>query len=349
MKALVYTAVRKFELRDIAEPRPGPGEVLVRVAATGICGSDVHGFMGRSARRNPGLVLGHETVGTVQALGEGVDKAIAHTRVSVNPLISCGVCDACRTGRHNVCADWRLLGLDTTQGAFAEAVVVPVRNILPLPEHVSDAMAVMIEPLANAIHLISHTPRQAGMFPTACIFGGGTLGLSILSVARAKGMRVIAVIEPNAARAKVATELGAENVLDPRAVDTVAEIKRMTGGHGVDVSIDAVGLAQTRQQTVASLTRGGTALFLGLEEGPAQFDFFDLIRREIRLQCSFGYNQTDFSAALDFVARSTGSGQARGAADFTRWTDTLPLSDGQAAFERLIRDPGDRVKIALKP
>jgi len=341
MKALVFTAVGKVEMRDLPEPTPATGEVLVRVAATGICGSDVHGFLGRSARRKPGLVLGHETAGVVHSIGDGVDRALLKTRVSVNPLISCQRCEACSAGRHNVCSSWRLLGLDTIQGAFAEWVTIPARNVTPLPAEISDAQAVMIEPLANAVHLLSHTPQHAGMYPTACIFGGGTLGAAILSVARAKGMRVIAAIEPNPARAAVARELGAENVLNPRTSDVAAELQRLTVGRGVDVGIDAVGLALTRQQCAAAVTRGGTVLLLGLEEGPTSFDFMDLIRREVRLQCSFGYAERDFAAAFDLVARKS--------VDYSRWTEMLPLNEGQNAFEQLISNPGGRIKIALVP
>lgn len=341
MKALVYTELRRVELRELDMPRPGAGEVLVRVAATGICGSDVHGFLGKSARRKPGLVLGHETVGTVAEIGEGVEPSLVDQRVSVNPLITCKRCPACLAGRHNVCADWRLIGLDTTPGAFAEYVRIPARNVLPLPDRVSDAAAVMIEPLANAVHLVSLAPPHAGTFPTAAIFGAGTLGIAILSVARARGVRVVAVSEPNPRRGAVAERLGAERLLDPRSVDAPETIRDLTGGRGVDLAIDAVGTEETRRAAAASAARGGTVLLLGLETGDTTLDFIDLIRREVRLQTSFTYTDRDYAAAFDLIAR--------GAADFTPWTDVLPLAEGQRAFERLLADPADRVKIALQP
>ncbi len=341
MKALVYTAPRTLEMREVEEPSPGPGEVRVRVGMTGICGSDMHGFLGHSARRKPGLVLGHETHGVVSALGAGVDADLRDKWVSVNPLASCGRCAACRAGRQNVCADWRILGLDTTAGAFAESVCVPARTVYPLPAHVSDTEAVMIEPLANAVHLLSLAPVHAGMFPTAAIFGGGTLGAAVLSVARTRGIRVVALVEPNPKRAKVAEALGAERVLDPNTDDVAAEIYRLTDGRGVDLTVDAVGREVVRQAAAASVTRGGTVLLLGLDQGPTSLDFIDLIRREVRLQCSFTYTDADFAAAFDLVAR--------GAVDYRPWTDVLPLSEGQQAFERLAADPGDRLKIILKP
>lgn len=341
MKALVYTAPNKVEMQEMPEPTAGPGEVILRVGATGICGSDVHGFLGHSPRRQPGLVLGHETCGAVAAVGEGVDASLMKQRVSVNPLISCQQCAACRAGRHNVCENWKLIGMDRLHGGFADLVAVPIRNIRPLPAHVTEAAAVMIEPLANAVHLIAHVPETAGLYPTAAIFGGGTLGMAILTVARQRGIRVVAVSEPNAARARVAEALGAERVIDPRSTNVAEEIRRITGGRGVDVAIEAMGTETIRQEAAASVAKGGTVLLLGLAEGPTTLDFIDLTRREIRLQCSFCYTERDFDAAFEMVAR--------GDVDFSQWTDVLPLGEGQSAFERLITDPGDRIKIALTP
>lgn len=345
MKALMYTAVRTLEMRDVPEPKPGPGEALVRVAATGICGSDLSGFLGHSARRKPGLILGHETCGVVAALGDGAietDADLPGKRVVVNPLFSCGACAACEIGRQNCCERWRILGLDTTHGAFADYVLTPARNLHPLPGHVSDAAAVMIEPLANAVHLIAKVPTDAGLYPTAAIIGGGTLGVAILAVARQRGIRVVAVSEPNAARARASEALGAENILDPRRyADVAEEIRRLTGERGVDVAIDAVGSEEARRVAAASVARGGTVLLLGLAEGPTTLDYIDLIRREARLQCCFCYTPGDFRTAFDLVARGT--------VDFGPWTDVLPLADGQQAFERLVTDPGDRIKIALTP
>jgi 2-desacetyl-2-hydroxyethyl bacteriochlorophyllide A dehydrogenase len=337
MKALMYTAVRTLEVQDVPEPTSGPGQVKVRVSATGICGSDMHGFMGHQARRQPGLILGHETLGTVV---EG-DAGLVGKRVSVNPLISCGYCEACRAGRHSCCATWQLLGLDKTHGGFAEYVVVPTRNVHPIPDHVTDAAAVMVEPLANAFHILSMIPTTAGLLPQTVILGAGTLGSAILSVAKARGLRVLAVSEPNPERAEVARALGAERVLDPKAVDIVSEIKALTNGLGVPVVVDAVGNSATRQAGAQAVTRGGTVLLLGMDEGPTSFDFQDLVRREVRLQCSFAYTETDFAAALDFVIG--------GKVDFSPYTDVLKLEEGQSAFERLISAPGDRLKIALVP
>lgn len=341
MKALVYTAIKTLEMQDLQKPVAGAGEVLVRVGATGICGSDVHGFLGLQKRRQPGLVLGHETMGVVEEIGEGVDESLVNKRVSINPMIACHQCRACSEGRHNVCANWELIGMDRKNGAFAEWVAVPARNVHVLPDHVSDAAAVMIEPLANAFHLVNHIPAHAGLLPTGVIFGCGTLGAAILVAAKARGVHIIAQIEPNPQRAEAAKKLGASLVLNPREVNVVDEIMKLTGGRGVDVAMDAVGLQSTREGCAHSVTRGGTALLLGLDEDVSSFDFSVVLRREVRLQCSYCYTERDFAAAFDFVCSE--------AADFSPWTDIVPLEQGQSAFERLIHNPEDRLKIVLQP
>lgn len=339
MRALVYTGNKRVEMLQFPDPSPAPGQVLLKVRATGICGSDVHGFLGLNPRRKPGLVLGHETTGVVERLGEGVDASLLGKRVAVNPLISCTRCRMCMIGRHSCCDSWRLLGLDATHGSFADYVVVPQRNVRPLPDHVTDKAAVMVEPLSNAFHLLSHLTTEQPLLSTCVIFGGGTLGACILAVAQARGLQVLAVSEPNPARAKVMQTLGAPRVLDPRQTNVVEQIKSMTGGRGVEVSIDAVGRDDVRQASIALVARGGTVLLLGNEHGPSTLDFADLIRREVRLQTSYAYAEKDFHAACDFVER--------GAVDFSPWTDLVPLEEGQAAFDRLVTNPGDRIKIAL--
>ena len=341
MKALRYCAVRTVEWIDLPDPEPGAGEVRVRVSGTGICGSDVHGFLGLQARRQPGLVLGHETVGVVDAVGTGVDGSWEGRRVAVNPLVSCQKCRNCLAGRHSVCESWYLIGLDRVPGAMAQWFVIPERNVRPLPDHVDDNAAVMIEPLANAVHLLSHVPEHAGTFPSIVVVGGGTLGAATLVAAKARGWNVVAAVEPNPGRAAAMKALGAPVCIDPREGNAVELIRDLTDGRGPDVVADCVGRAVTRKMGADSVARGGTVLLLGLDEGPTELDFIDLVRREVRLQCSYTYREADFADALALVAA--------GVADFGKWTDRVSMEDGQRAFDRLVADPGDRLKIVLVP
>ncbi len=341
MKALQYSAIRTVEWIDLPDPDPKPGEVRVRVLGTGICGSDVHGFLGLQARRQPGLVLGHETVGIVDAVGDTVASSWIGKRVAVNPLVSCQRCKNCLAGRHSVCESWFLIGMDQVPGAMAQWFTIPERNVRALPAHVDDNAAVMIEPLANAVHLLSHVPEYAGTFPSIVVVGGGTLGASTLVAAKARGWKVVAVVEPNPGRAAAMRALGAPRTIDPRHEDPVAVIRELTDGRGPEVVADCVGRAITRRMGSDAVARGGTVLLLGLDEGPTEFDFFDLIRREVRLQCSYTYRDVDFADAMGLVAS--------GAANFGPWTDRVPMGDAQSAFDRLVADPGDRLKIVLVP
>lgn len=335
MKALVYTSISHVDILERPKPVPGPDDVLVKIALTGICGSDLHGFLGHHAKRQPGLILGHETVGVVEkGPGELVGK-----RVVINPLLTCGKCRNCRGGRENACQTWRLLGFDQTQGAFAEYVAVPIKNAVPIPDHVPFAQAVLVEPLANAIHLLSMVPDSAGFGASGVILGGGTLGTLIAIVAKARGFNVVAVSEPNPLRADALKELGFSRIVSPLATDLRQEILKFTDGEGVAFAVDAVGIENTRKSSVEILRKGGTSLLLGLDHGPTTLDYQDIVRREIRLQGSFAFTSNDFADALHFIAS--------GGVEIGNFMDVLPLEDGQQGFDRLAKDPGNRLKIAL--
>lgn len=341
MKVLRYSAVRTLTLEETPDPTPQSHEVRVRVLATGICGSDIHGYLGLQARRQPGLILGHETVGIVESAGNASNEHLVGTRVSVNPLVSCGHCPMCLAGRQSVCADWFLIGLDLVNGAMADFVCVPARNVIPIPDSVSDKAAVMIEPLANGVHLLGMVPTYAGTFPDVLILGGGTLGAATLAVAVARGWNVIGVVEPNPMRAAVMLKLGAPRVFDSRSETIDAEILEATNGLGPSVIADCVGRSAARQLACRIAAKGATILLLGMDEGVTEIDFIHIVRREIRLQCSYTYTAADYNTAIELIVS--------GKANFEPWTDSAPLSDGMAQFERLITNPQDRLKIALIP
>src|SRR5437867_3563306 len=183
MKALVLVGKEQVEMQEVPAPRPAVEEVLLRVSTAGICGSDIHGFLGHSPRRKPGLILGHEAVGVVAELGAGVKNVRQGQRVYVNPLISCGKCEPCLSGRENCCASWRLLGMDRVHGAYAEFVAVPALQLRVIPGAISDERAVWAEPLANIVHCfrISMSDRPRSM----AILGAGTMGALGLTVAKA--------------------------------------------------------------------------------------------------------------------------------------------------------------------
>lgn len=339
MKALVFTDIKKVEIQPAPEPTPAPDQAVIKVAATGICGSDMTGFLGHSPRRRPPLVLGHEVIGTVEHLPPGDWPLSVGDRVVVNPLQSCGKCSRCRDGQGNICSSWSLIGMDRIPGAFAEYVAVAARNVFPLSAATPDAQAVMIEPLANGVHLLNLVRRHS--FGSMAIFGAGTQGALILSLARLLGYRDIAVIDTNVARLSVAERLGAAKLMNPFESDIQQELKAWTGGEGYDIGIDAVGITPVRQMLVNTVRKGGQLMLLGLHDVMSDVDFALAVRNEIRLQGSFAYTPADFETSKRLLEG--------GQVDIQSWTISRPLEDGQAAFDTLISDPGDTLKIMLRP
>ena len=342
MKALIYSDLKTMTMGTRPMPEPAPDEVLLKVRGTGVCGSDLAGFLGLSPRRQPGLVLGHEAIGEVVKMPTTAPRYADKwpfeegSRVVVNPVTPCLRCEACRTGRVNICENWHLLGLDKVDGAFAEYVKIRANNVFPLPHSLPDNHAVMIEPLANGVHLFT---LISGTAPgTLVIFGAGTQGCLMLSLARILGYREIAMVDLNADRLAVASRLGAKYLINPREVDSAAEVRRLFPG-GADVVIDAHGSQTVRSACVASCRKGGQVMLLGLHEGASQVDFATVVRNEIRLQGSYAFTEADFARSKALIES--------GDIDLSAWTEAMPLEAGHDAFHRLTTNPGAVMKIIL--
>jgi 2-desacetyl-2-hydroxyethyl bacteriochlorophyllide A dehydrogenase len=326
MRALVYSAVKKVELQDIPRPVAAAGEVLIAVEMAGICGSDISGFLGHSPRRQPPLVLGHELVG----------RSEDGRKVVVNPLVSCGSCAQCLAGRQNLCVRWSLLGMDRVQGAYAEFVAVPERQLTLLPEHIPSQQAVLAEPLANIVHLF----RIAGTTPlsTLAIIGAGTMGTLSLLLGKTLGFRDILMMDVSDERLAVASKLGASGTENVRAPDSVTRIRNIFSG-GFDMVIDASGTSAARQMALEVCISGGKVVLLGMAEAKSEIDFVTSIRKEHCVLMSFAYTSRDFQHALDLlISRQV---------DLTSWTASLPLASGQEAFERMSFAPGSTLKMLL--
>jgi len=339
MKALVFDAVRHLALQQVPDPTPRSDQAILKVLGTGICGSDVTGFLGHSSRRQPPLILGHEVVGTVASLPPGDWPFAIGDRVVANPLQSCGACEHCRLGKTNLCPHWKLLGMDREAGAFAEYVAVAARNLYPLRPHISNTQAVMVEPLANGVHLFSLISRHN--FGTLAIYGAGTQGILMLSLARLLGYRDIAVVESNPARLQVAEKLGASLTVNPTQEDPAETIRKWTKGRGVDIGIDAAGVTATRANLVHAVRKGGEILLLGLHDAMSALDFNLLVRNEQRLQGSYGYTEPDFLLSKRLLEN--------GDICIEPWTRIYPLEQGQEAFDQLTQNPGDTLKVILAP
>jgi 2-desacetyl-2-hydroxyethyl bacteriochlorophyllide A dehydrogenase len=310
-------------------PRPaaGQGEEEISIEAAGVCGSDISGFLGHSALRRPGLVLGHELVG----------RRKDGTRVIANPLISCGHCEACVSGTQNLCESWRLLGLGTTPGTFAESVALPSQQVHEIPDSLTSEQAILTEPLANIVHMFRLvSPRP---FFRLAIVGAGTIGALAVSAASRIGARDVLMVDVNDRRLEIMRKLGAVAAVNTSTAEGVAEAQRVAG-RGFDVVIDASGSAPARQMSFDLCRPGGQVVLLGMGTQRSEINFVPSIRKEHRVVMSFAYTPVDFRRALDLLIA--------GEIDLTSWTVRMPLERGQEAMERMSRDPGDALKMMLE-
>lgn len=327
MRALVYTAVRVVEMQERERPKPLAGEAVVTVEAAGICGSDMSGFLGHSRRRLPPLVLGHELVGR---LADG-------RRVVANPLVSCRRCSACLGGALNLCSTWRLLGMDQTAGCFAEFVSVPTEQIYEIPEEMPTVRAVLVEPLANVVHLLRLATPQP--FFRMGIVGAGTMGALALLTAHRIGVREVLVQDVNDERLASMRDMGATLAVNVSTAEGRDEARRFAGA-GLDLVLDANGSSAARQAAFDLCRPGGQVVLLGMAEEKSEIDFVSSIRKEHRVVMSFAYTPLDFERSLALLKAAE--------IDLTPWSAELPLEEGQRAFDKLTQSPGATLKMILR-
>jgi L-idonate 5-dehydrogenase len=340
MKAGVLHGSRDVRMTELRVPAPGPGQVRLRVSRAGICGSDIHyyqhGYCGRFVPTRP-FVLGHEFVGTIDAVGEGVESPAVGQRVVVNPASSCGHCEECRSGRGNLCATVGMLGSASTtpptDGAFAEYVVAPARQCYAVPEGMSDAEAALMEPLSVALHAIARAGSVAGK--RVLITGGGPIGLLTARAARALGAALVAVSEPSEARRQRAAELAADDVLDPVAAEFTKTAIKLSDG-GFDAVFEASGAAAAVRGAIDVARRGGVIVQIGTVGGnDVTLPVNDIMVRELSLLGTFRYAD-EFPQAIRLVAS--------GRVNFDGLvTATAPLAELPAAFETACR--GESIKV----
>jgi threonine dehydrogenase-like Zn-dependent dehydrogenase len=327
MRALVYTAPLSVRMEERGRTAPLPGEAEIAVQAAGICGSDISGFLGHSRRRVPPLILGHELVGRTR---DG-------RRVVANPLMSCGRCPACLGGAQNLCASWRLLGLDRTEGCFAEVVALPASQLYEIPDSLTDTQAVTVEPLANIVHLF-RLARPEPFFRMG-IVGAGAMGALALQVARALAVRDVLVQDVSEVRLETARRMGAALAVNALTEEGLAERARFAGA-GLDLVLDAAGSAAARQAAFDLCRPGGLVVLLGMGSEKSEIDFIASIRKEHRVVMSFAYTPPDFARALGLLVG--------GQIDLTPWSAELPLEQGQSAFDRITQAPGETLKMVLR-
>jgi 2-desacetyl-2-hydroxyethyl bacteriochlorophyllide A dehydrogenase len=327
MRALVYTAPGKVEMEQRPRPEAQAGEEEIAIEVAGVCGSDISGFLGHSALRRPPLVLGHELVG----------RRSDGRRVVANPLLSCGHCEACLSGSQNLCDSWKLLGLGTTAGTFAEYVALPATQVFEVPDSLASEQAILTEPLANIVHLFRIASPQP-LFRLA-IVGAGTMGALALLTGLRAGARDVLVADVNDQRLETMLKLGASTTVNAGDPQRVAEVQR-AAGRGYDFVIDASGSPPARQLAFDLCRPGGQVALLGMAAQRSEVNFVASIRKEHRVVMSFAYTPVDFKRALDLLIA--------GEIDLTSWTVRMPLERGQEALERMSHAPGVSLKMMLE-
>jgi len=347
MKALLLSAPGQLSYTDIDTPSPGPGEVLVRVAACGICGSDVHGYTGATGRRIPPLVMGHEAAGTVDRVGPGVGDIAVGTRVALDSTVFCGTCSHCRAGAENLCTDRQVLGVSCgpyrRHGCFAEHVVVPRRVVYPIPDSVDFVAAALLEPLTIALHAV-HLGAAGPATRSAVVVGAGPIGLACVASLRAYGVPRIAAIDLEADRLAQARELGATETFV--AGDGVGAAAARWGTStpetdGADLVIEAVGATAPVRTAIEACTRGGTVVLVGNVSPAIELPLQAVVTRQLRLQGSCA-SAGCYPEAIRLVAE----GRVNLAGFVSR---VAPLGEGPTWFTRLHdREPG-LVKVVLEP
>ena len=317
MQALVMKAFNELVLAELPIPRiERPGDVLIEVAAAGVCGSDLHGYTGQSGRRTPPLVMGHEASGRVVETGEEVRDLAPGTRVAIHPIDDAG-------------GVRRLMGKDAP-GAFAQYVVWPARNLVRLPDTVTFEQGALVEPLAVAVRAVNRA--GVGGATSAVVVGAGTIGLLVASVLQHRGVATVVISDPSAERRAVATRMGIDVAVDPLQSDITEAVLDLTDGQGADVAFEAVGIGATVAQAHAVVRYGGTIVWIGNNVRMIDVDMQQVVTRELAVLGTYAMSDDDFVDALGLLEA--------GAIDVSALINRrATLEEGPALFDELLASP----------
>jgi L-iditol 2-dehydrogenase len=343
MKALVLKEYGLFSVDEVARPKPGPDEVLVRVRACGICGSDVHGMDGSTGRRIPPLIMGHEGAGEVVEAGSAAGRWKPGDRVTFDSTLYCGKCWHCLRGEVNLCEERRVLGVSCAEfrrdGAFAEFVAVPERVLYRLPDALSFEQAAMVEAVSVAAHAVGRLPLGADT--NVAVFGTGMIGLLVVQVLRAAGVRRVIAIDLEEDRLKLALKLGATDAVPAGSADLAGDVRRLCGGHGADVVFEVVGLPATVEAAIACARKGGSVVLVGNAAPRVELPLQSVVSRQITLFGSCA-SSGEYPACLELIAS--------GKVNVTEFISAkAPLEEGARWFGRLRSHERGLMKVLLTP
>jgi len=343
MKALVLEEYNRFEYKDMPRPEIESDEVLIRVKACGICGSDVHGMDGSSGRRRPPIIMGHEAAGVIEEIGTDVSGWNVGDRVTFDSTVYCGSCFFCRQGRNNLCDNRKVLGVSCEDyrrdGAFAEYVAVPQHILYRLPDGVTFEQAAMVEALSIAVHAAARTPVSPG--DTAVVVGAGMIGLLVVQALKAAGCGRVMAADLDRKRLELAQQLGADVILRSDECDVAVEVVKLTDGRGAQRACEVVGISQTVQAAIACVRKGGSVTLVGNVSPAVELPLQSVVTREITLYGTCA-SSGEYPACLDMIQQ----GQVN--VDAVISAKAL-LSEGGDWFERLYdKEPG-LMKVILFP
>jgi len=336
MKAIVFEEPHVTRLADRADPTPAPGQALVRTRLTGICGSDMHAYLGSQPFFQYPEIPGHEVVGDVVD-PHGASHLREGQRVALDPTINCGHCRPCRLGRYNCCANIKVIGVHAP-GTMAELFVAPHERLHPVPEGLPDELAVLAEPLSIALHAVDRAELVEG--DPVAIVGSGMIGLSVLLMARARGVRcMVADIEPS--RLALAQEMGAEVTVNAAERDSVEAALEWTGGEGTAVSFEAVGSPPTIRQAADMVASAGRVVILGLCTKDVPLPGAMFVRKELEVIGSRLHQHT--------IEKVVAMLDEQRIDPRPMLTDIRPLNDYASALDDLQNHASEFIKIALRP
>lgn len=352
MKALTLVAPSAFEFGEAPTPEAGPGEVLVKVKACGICGSDLHGMDGRSGRRIPPIIMGHEAAGEIVALGSGVAAWHKGDRVTFDSTEYCGECPDCRAGNVNLCKNRKVLGVSCgdyrRHGCFAEYVALPERILYRLPDGLPYEKAAFAEPVSIALHAVNLAPKPNSGSPAlterqdiAVVVGAGLIGLLVVQALRARGWKKILAVDLDDSRLALAKTFGAEAVFNAREENLAAKLREIGGGDGVDAAFEVVGAAAPVDLAIRGVRKGGTVVLVGNLQPVVPFPLQEVVTRQITLRgsCSCAGEYTE---ALQRIQD--------GSIDVAPLVSTVaPLDAGAEWFHKGVQPGNGLLKVILKP
>lgn len=338
MKAMVYKGPEILSVENINDVPLKEHEVKIRVKACGICGSDVHGYLGKTGRRIPPMVMGHEFCGEVVELGSKVRNLKKGDRVTVYPVDFCGECEMCKKGAVHLCLNKRAYGVLDVDGAFAEYINVPEKCCFTIADTVSYVTASLMEPLAVAYRGIQNAGNLKGK--TVLLVGAGTIGLLALACVKQKNVKKIIMSDLSDHRLDTALKMGADVVINPGKADFKQRILENTEGKGVDVAVEAVGAEATVRQAMSALRLSGTAVWIGNNQKIINIDMQEVVTHELSVHGSFLYGYDEFRNVVELLNQGKMYVEPL-------ISKTITLDETPEYFDILAHMPGDLIKVIV--